>query len=46
MARDAWLNHLAQVPIFADCSKKQLQAVAGASIEMSIAAGKVLVRIN
>jgi len=44
MARDAWLNHLAQVPIFADCSKKQLQAVAGASIEMSIAAGKVLVR--
>ena len=44
MARDAWLNHLAQVPIFADCSKKQLQSVAAASIELTIDAGKVLVR--
>jgi CRP-like cAMP-binding protein len=44
MARDAWLNHLAQVPIFADCSKKQLQSVAAASIELSIDPGKVLVR--
>jgi CRP/FNR family cyclic AMP-dependent transcriptional regulator len=44
MARDAWLNHLAQVPLFADCSKKQLQSVAAASIELTIDAGKVLVR--
>lgn len=44
MARDAWLNHLAQVPLFADCSKKQLQSVAAASIELTIEAGKVLVR--
>ena len=44
MARDAWLNHLAQVPLFANCSKKQLQAVAAASIELTIDAGKVLVR--
>ena len=44
MARDAWLNHLAQVPLFANCSKKQLQAVAAASIELTIDTGKVLVR--
>lgn len=44
MARDAWLNHLAQVPLFANCSKKQLQSVAAASIELTIEAGKVLVR--
>lgn len=44
MARDAWLNHLAQVPLFAECSKKQLQSVAAASIELNIDAGKVLVR--
>jgi CRP-like cAMP-binding protein len=44
MARDAWLNHLAQVPLFANCSKKQLQSVAAASIELTIDAGKVLVR--
>lgn len=44
MARDAWLNHLAQVPLFANCSKKQLQSVAAASIELTVDAGKVLVR--
>jgi CRP-like cAMP-binding protein len=44
MARDAWLNHLAQVPLFAECSTKQLQSVAAASIELNIDAGKVLVR--
>ena len=44
MARDAWLDHLAQVPLFAECDKKQLQQVASASTELSIDAGKVLVR--
>ncbi len=44
MARDAWLDHLAQVPLFADCTKKQLQQVAAASIEMTVSPGKVLVR--
>ena len=44
MARDAWLDHLAQVPLFADCTKKQLQQVAAASVELSIDAGKVLAR--
>jgi CRP/FNR family cyclic AMP-dependent transcriptional regulator len=44
MARDAWLNHLAQVPLFAECDKRELQHVAAATIEVSIEPGKVLVR--
>ena len=44
MARDAWLDHLAQVPLFAECDKRQLQQVAAAAVEVSIEAGKVLVR--
>ena len=41
---DAWLDHLAQVPLFAECDKRQLQQVAAAAVEISIDAGKVLVR--
>lgn len=44
MARDAWLDHLAQVPLFANCDKKQLQQVASASTDLTIDAGRVLVR--
>jgi CRP-like cAMP-binding protein len=44
MAHDDWLNHLAQVPLFAECSRKQLQAVAAATTELDVEAGKVLVR--
>ncbi len=44
MARDAWLDHLAQVPLFTNCDKKQLQQVAMASTELSVDKGKVLVR--
>jgi len=44
MARDAWLNHLAQVPMFAHCSKKELQQVAQATMEVSAPDGRVLVR--
>lgn len=44
MARDAWLTHLAQVPLFAQCSKKELQQVAQATIELEVPEGKVLVR--
>lgn len=44
MARDAWLDHLAQVPLFAQCDKKQLQQVASASTDLTIDAGRVLVR--
>ena len=42
MARYAYLDHLAQVPLFAACTKKELQAVARASDEISLPAGKVL----
>jgi CRP/FNR family transcriptional regulator, cyclic AMP receptor protein len=44
MARDAWLTHLAQVPMFAHCSNKELQQVAQATIELEVPDGKVLVR--
>lgn len=44
MARDTWLDHLAQVPLFAECDKRQLQQVAAATIELSVEPGKVLVR--
>ena len=44
MARDAWLDHLAQVPLFAECDKRQLQHVAAATSEISVDPGKVLTR--
>lgn len=44
MARDAWLDHLAQVPLFAHCDTKQLQQVAAATIEVTVEPGKVLLR--
>ena len=34
MARDAWLDHLAQVPLFAECDKRQLQQVAAAAVDL------------
>jgi CRP-like cAMP-binding protein len=41
--RNAYLDHLAQVPLFSACSKKDLQTVARAADEVGIKAGKVLV---
>jgi CRP/FNR family cyclic AMP-dependent transcriptional regulator len=41
--RDAYLDHLAQVPLFASCSKKELQTIARASDELALPAGRVLV---
>jgi CRP-like cAMP-binding protein len=41
--RDAYLDHLASVPLFAACSRKELQTIARASDELSIPAGRVLV---
>jgi CRP-like cAMP-binding protein len=43
VGRDAYLDHLAQVPLFAACSKKELQTIARASDELSLPAGRVLV---
>ena len=42
MARQSHLDHLASVPLFSACSQKELQAVAKASDEVSIPAGRVL----
>jgi len=42
MARKSHLDHLASVPLFSACSKKELQAVAKATDEVHIPAGKTL----
>jgi CRP-like cAMP-binding protein len=42
MKRQTHLDHLASVPLFAACSKKELQAVARASDEVALPAGAVL----
>lgn len=42
MARQSHLDHLASVPLFAACSKKELQAVAKASDEVTLPAGRHL----
>lgn len=40
---DAYLDHLAQVPLFSACSKKDLRTIARASDEVPVKAGRVLV---
>jgi CRP/FNR family cyclic AMP-dependent transcriptional regulator len=42
MARKTYLEHLASVPLFSACSQKELQAVAKASDEINLPAGRVL----
>lgn len=42
MARKTHLDHLSSVPLFAACSKKELQAVAKASDELELPEGRVL----
>jgi CRP/FNR family transcriptional regulator, cyclic AMP receptor protein len=42
MARQSHLDHLASVPMFSACSKKELQLVARASDEVQLAAGRNL----
>ena len=41
--RSQYLDHLAKVPLFSACSKKELQTIARASDEVHVPAGKVLV---
>jgi CRP/FNR family cyclic AMP-dependent transcriptional regulator len=43
MARDAFIDHLAQVPLFSACSKKDLQLVAKRAEDVKVDAGKLLV---
>lgn len=42
MARQSHLDHLASVSLFSACSKKELQAVARASDEVDLPAGRTL----
>jgi len=42
MSRKSYLDELASVPLFSLCSKKELQAVAKATDEMELPAGRVL----
>jgi CRP-like cAMP-binding protein len=44
MARDAYLDNLATVPLFAALSKKDLQRIARASDEVTVEKGRVLVQ--
>jgi CRP-like cAMP-binding protein len=43
MARNSYVDHLAQVRLFSSMSKRDLQKIARASDEVSVEAGKVLV---
>lgn len=42
-AKDTYLDHLADVPLFAAASRKDLQRIARASDEIEVKAGRVLV---
>jgi CRP/FNR family transcriptional regulator, cyclic AMP receptor protein len=44
MARDERLRHLALVPLFSNCTKKQLREIGRLATEVNIPAGKVLTR--
>jgi CRP/FNR family cyclic AMP-dependent transcriptional regulator len=41
--RDAFIDHLQQVPLFSACSRKDLQLVARRAEDVKVSAGKVLV---
>ncbi len=41
--RDAFIDHLQQVPLFAACSRKDLQLVARRAEDVRVAAGKALI---
>lgn len=41
---DAYLDHLARVPMFSACSRQELQAIARRSTDVSFPAGEVLLR--
>jgi CRP-like cAMP-binding protein len=44
VARDTYLEHLASVPLFAACSRRDLQRIAKASDEVQIPEGRTLVK--
>ncbi|HEX2384232.1 MAG TPA: cyclic nucleotide-binding domain-containing protein [Acidimicrobiales bacterium] len=42
--KNHYLDHLAEVPLFAACSRKELQRIARASDQAELSAGRVLMR--
>jgi CRP-like cAMP-binding protein len=42
-AKDTYLDHLAEVPLFSACSRKDLEKIAKASDEVAVKQGRVLV---
>lgn len=44
MARNDYLTHLASVPLFASCSKKELEEISRLAVETSFAPGKQFIR--
>ena len=44
MARDEYLQHLASVPLFSKCTKRQLEEIGEVATELILPAGKVLAR--
>jgi CRP-like cAMP-binding protein len=44
MARDEYLQHLASVPLFSNCTKRQLQKIGTVATPLNLPAGKVLAR--
>ena len=44
MARDSYLEHIAAVPIFAGCTRAQLQEIARVADELTVPEGTVLAR--
>jgi CRP-like cAMP-binding protein len=44
LRRDSRADVLAKVPLFASCSKKEMQKIAGIADEITLRAGKVLTR--
>src|SRR5437660_329532 len=44
VGRDTYLEHLASVPLFAACSRKDLQRIARASDEVQIPEGRTLMK--
>lgn len=43
MARDEYLAHLASVPLFAGCTKRELRGIARATVELSLDKGRQFV---
>ncbi len=44
MIRDSYLRHLASVPVFSNCTKRQLQEIGKVADELILPVGKVLAR--